>query len=273
MAEQATLGIKMDTDRKNDWQQRIAASGMTAAEYLDAMAAAYEATQARETLIDDRELRLIDSHLARIGEIAIGIAKARKDEGESAGAVIADLQVQLQAAKAEIVDTREVARQEVAKITEQMAELEFERDRIKNQADNEILDAVNAKVKAEEDGAQARRMFETLTTVNQQLQQQAEESRAELRTAKTALETANTAAGQAQTEKADAEAAAADLRRQLTIEQENSTRVIAELKQQYEFEKRQAILDARAEAMEQRHGMMDELEVLRKEMLKLRTEK
>lgn len=269
MAEQATLGIKMDTERKNEWQQRIAASGMTAAEYMDAMATAYEATQAREILIDDRELRLIDSHLARIGELAVGIAKARKDENESAGGTIADLQDQLRAAKAEIVDTREAAKREVAEITTRMNELEAERDKIKNQADGDVIEAVNAKIKAEDDAAQARRMFDTLTQVNQQQQQQIEEIKAELRSAKAALEVATAA----HADKDKAEVEASDLRRQLALEQENSVRALAELKKQYEFEKRQAVLDARASAMEQRQGMMDELELLRKEILKMRTEK
>lgn len=273
MAEQATLGIKMDTERKNEWQQRIAASGMTAAEYMDAMATAYEATQARETLIDDRELRLIDSHLARIGELAVGIAKARKDENESAGGTIADLQDQLRAAKAEIVDTREVAKREVAEITTRMNELEAERDKIKNQADGDVIEAVNAKIKAEDDAAQARRMFDTLTQVNQQQQQQIEEIKAELRSAKAALEVATVSTEKAQADKIKAEAEASDLHRQLTAEQENLGKTLAELKKQYEYEKRQAVLDARASAMEQRQSMMDEMESLRKEILKMRTEK
>jgi hypothetical protein len=37
-------------------------------------------TQNRETLADDKELKLIETHLGRVNEITISMAKTRRDE-------------------------------------------------------------------------------------------------------------------------------------------------------------------------------------------------
>jgi chromosome segregation ATPase len=268
MKEQATLGIKMDAEIKEHWQQKIAGSGMTAAEYLSTLENAYESAHDREALIDDHDLKLIENHLARIGEIAVGMAKARKDENESSAGEMEEVRKQLTGAKAEAHDAKKAAKAEIESITEQMADLQEQLCQAQSKADNEIIEAVNAKVKAGEDAAQSRRMFETLDQVNQQLQQQVNESHSALNALKAELESARKQAYKSR----EAEAVAADLRRQLAVEKENSARQSAELKQQYELEKRQAVLNAQAEAMDQRKAMMDELESLRRELLALRTE-
>ena len=80
MAEVTTFGAKMLEDQKTDLQRRIQDSNMTAADYLAMVTTSFDAQQTRETILDDRDVKLLDSHLARISEIYLSIAKNRADE-------------------------------------------------------------------------------------------------------------------------------------------------------------------------------------------------
>ena len=262
MAEQSTFGIKMDTERKNDWQQRIAASGMTAAEYLDSLAAAYDATTNQDSVVNDSELRLIETHLTRIREVAVNMAKARQDENESAENRIVNLQEQLKNAKAGVLDARTEARRSVEAITDKMQELQTELANVKAAADADVINAVNAKEKIEMDADKSRRMFEILEQTNQQLKKQLDDNYIEAAVAKSQLEDIKTELKAANEAVSQAEAETAILRRQL-----------ADLKQRYEIEKREAAIEAQAATLTMRMVMMDELEALRREVLELKTAK
>ncbi|WP_170233226.1 hypothetical protein [Sporomusa termitida] len=50
--------------------------------------------------------------MARINEITISMAKARRDETDTAATTITDLREQLKAAKAEMVDIQEASKKE-----------------------------------------------------------------------------------------------------------------------------------------------------------------
>ncbi|WP_170233225.1 hypothetical protein [Sporomusa termitida] len=52
----------MELNKKEAWQERISKSGMTGADYPDTLAMVYDMSQSRETLANDKELKLIETH-------------------------------------------------------------------------------------------------------------------------------------------------------------------------------------------------------------------
>jgi len=290
MAEQTTFGVKMDTEQKEILQKKISASGMTAAEYVGAMMTAYDAAQNRETLVDDRELKLIETHLSRINEVVIGMAKARRDENESASQTIAELREQLKSAKAEIIDVQETAKQEALELNGHINLLNEEMRALSQETDNQVIEAANARGKAEEGEAQARRMFDKLDAVSQQLTAQAEElrlkvenSEADAKAAREEVRVSNATAASINveltevkrlldTEKEKAARMVSDLERQLEFERQNHARAVESVRQSMGLDKRQALLEVESKALEQRRALADELEALRREFAAVKSE-
>ena len=151
MAEQITYGVKVEQGLKELLQHLQEQSGSkTGAEFLQRMAEAFQSTQNRETLVNDKELKLVENHLARINEIIVGMAKARHDENEAAETNSSNLLDQLKSAKADLVDVQELSKKESLELNGQINIINEEMRQLRHQTDNQIIEITNAMVKLEE---------------------------------------------------------------------------------------------------------------------------
>jgi len=285
MAEQITYGVKVEQNLKELLQQLQEQSGSkTGAEFLQRMAENFQCTQSRETLVNDKELKLVENHLARINEIIIGMAKARHDENEVAEITTADLTDKLKSAKADLVDAQELSKKESLELNGQINIINEDMRQLRHETDNQIIEATNAMVKVEEAETQARRMFEKLDAVNQQITAQSEELKfkaenldAEARAAREEAKTCVANLSAANKELADmkqlldsenekATRVINDMERKLESERQDNIKTVDGMRQVMELDKRQALLEMESKALDQRRTLADELETLRREI-------
>lgn len=285
MAEQITYGVKVEQGLKELLQHLQEQSGSkTGAEFLQRMAEAFQSTQNRETLVNDKELKLVENHLARINEIIVGMAKARHDENEAAETNSSNLLDQLKSAKADLIDVQELAKKESLELNGQINIINEEMRQLRHQTDNQIIEITNAMVKLEESEAQARRMFEKLDIFNQQITVQAEElrfkaersdaevssAREEVKACVVSLSTVNKELAETKylldSEKEKATRTIHDMERQLADGRQDNIKTMDGMRQAMELDKRQALLEIESKYLDQRRTSADELEALRREL-------
>ena len=285
MAEQITYGVKVEQNLRDLLKQLEEQSGSkTGAEFLQRMAENFQSAQSRETLVNDKELKLVENHLARINEIIIGMAKARHDENEVAKITTADLIEKLKSTKADLVDAQELSRTESLELNGQINIINENMRQLRHETDNQIIEVTNAMVKLQEAETQARRMFEKLDAVNQQITAQSEElkfkaenSDTEARAAKEEAKTcvANLSAANKEltyinqlldSEKEKANRTIHDMERQLESERQDNLKTVANIRQVMELNKREALIESESKSLEHRRILADELETLRREL-------
>jgi len=266
MSEIVNYSLKIDAEQRDLLQKKIAASEMTAGNFLAAMLTNYEATQSRESLSDIRELNQVRNHLARIEEIYIGLAKSRKDVEEVHDHNIIALKEQLGALKAQLVDVQATAKSEVDTITKQMKDLTEKAAQATKKNMLELAELKEQKEIAEEGKRQAVK----IANLTEQTLGQAQEQIAELTTStnfnqQKAVEAINKL-DQKNIELNTVVQELTTLKKRFEEKIENSKRSLTDQQHHSELDKQKAILVTQQASLAKREMLQDEIVRLRDQL-------
>ena len=183
MAELIGYTFKVTDEQKENLQNRIKGSNLQAGEYLQMLVNAFDAQQHRETIVDDADVNLLDSHLARISEIYLSMAKNRADEKQIAQDSKVELENTIKTLKAELFDLKEITKTQLDELRINTdIEVELAIQRVSTAAQNESK-AIEEKDKAEQNELQAKRAFVKLEEYNTDLQTQIVDIKQQIATA------------------------------------------------------------------------------------------
>lgn len=266
MSEIVNYSLKIDMEQRDLLQKKIAESEMTAGNFLAAMLANYEAAQSRESLSDIRELNQLRTHLARIEEIYIGLAKSRKDIEDSHDHNINDLQDQLVVVKAALLDTQTTSKAEVEVIKKQMKELIEKTNEEKTKTQLELADLKEQKAVADQGQRQAVKIANLTEQTLGQLQEQIVEYKRNVSAYQQQAAQANDELTQT-TIKLNAMALELTATKsQLEREREDCNRSVADQLQRSELDLQKAILLTQQTSLEKRESLQDEIVRLRDQL-------
>jgi chromosome segregation ATPase len=273
MAETSTFGIKMDNNAKEAIQNKITASGMTAAEYINAAVAAYEAGRYQETIIDDKELKSLAAHTTRINEIYVEICRSRQDEKLNHELETDSLESQLISVKAELVDS-------YVRVDKELKKMEVERD--KNSAELELLrsntlaeiEVLNDKLtKASEERDYVKSLLNKVDEVHKQAQEQVSYYKTQCKDLQTKVQRVEHLLGLSQAESNKYADAADAMTGNINVLEYELSRVKADRTaevRQLQLTHKDTLLQVKEEAFEQRKADLQELERLRQRNAELK---
>ena len=183
MAELIGYTFKVTDEQKENLQNRIKGSNLQAGEYLQMLVNAFDAQQHRETMVDDADVNLLDSHLARISEIYLSMAKNRADEKQIAQDSKIELEDTIKTLKAELFDLKEITKAQLDELRINTdVEIEVAIQRVATAEQNESK-AIEEKDKAEQNELQTKRAFVKLEEYNTDLQTQIVDIKQQIATA------------------------------------------------------------------------------------------
>ena len=183
MAELIGYTFKVTDEQKENLQNRIKGSNLQAGEYLQMLVNAFDAQQHRETIVDDADVNLLDSHLARISEIYLSMAKNRADEKQIAQDSKIELEDTIKTLKAELFDLKEITKTQLDELRINTdVEIELAIQRVATAEQNESK-AIEEKDKAEQNELQTKRAFVKLEEYNTDLQTQIVDAKQQITTA------------------------------------------------------------------------------------------
>ncbi len=183
MAELIGYTFKVTDEQKENLQNRIKGSNLQAGEYLQMLVNAFDAQQHRETMVDDADVNLLDSHLARISEIYLSMAKNRADEKQIAQDSKIELEDTIKTLKAELFDLKEITKAQLDELRINTdVEIEVAIQRVATAEQNESK-AIEEKDKAEQNELQTKRAFVKLEEYNTDLQTQIVDAKQQITTA------------------------------------------------------------------------------------------
>lgn len=266
MSEIVTYSVKIDAEQRDLLQKKITESDMTAGNFLATMLANYETAQGRESLSDVRELKQLQHHLARIEEIYISLGKSRKDTEDNHTHIIGELKEQLVTAKAALVDTQTVAKAEVETITKQLKKLENELTKQREEHLNQLTEATNQKLLAEEGQRQAQKIANLTEHSLGELQIKVTELQKIVTENKQQQEHITEELAKRTTELNLFHQEIITLKNQLKTEKENFTRALAEQQHHSEIDKQKSLLLAQQTALGKRESLQDEIVTLRDQL-------
>lgn len=266
MSEIVTYSVKIDAEQRDLLQKKISESNMTAGSFLGAILTNYEATQNRESLSDIRELNQLQSHLARIEEIYISLAKSRKDAEESQDHIVSELKEQVQAGKANLLDSQTLAKAEGEAMAKQLKDLEKQTIKQREEYLSQLTDLKEQKMAAEEGQKQTQKMANLMEQSLSQLQEQVAtlKEKTEYNQQKTDHSVNELAKRTKELHLFHQEVIL--LKAQLTSEKETFTRSLAEQKHDSEIDKQKSLLLAQETALLKRETLQDEIVSLRDQL-------
>ena len=183
MAELIGYTFKVTDEQKENLQNRIKGSNLQAGEYLQMLVNAFDAQQHRETIVDDADVNLLDSHLARISEIYLSMAKNRADEKQIAQDSKIELEDTIKTLKAELFDLKEITKTQLDELRINTdVEIELAIQRVATAEQNESK-AIEEKDKAEQNELQTKRAFVKLEEYNTDLKTQIVDAKQQITTA------------------------------------------------------------------------------------------